>query len=170
MSNSDTACDGGMRSNTASRARSSPTCAASRRAALPARPPAPRPFFPPESQQEDPMNKRHLLAAGLLAVASALAPAAYAQEPMKLKVASNYPATSLFSRVQKHMLDEVTKTTRGGFPLKCYWGGVPLKAGEVFPGGGRGAADTASPVPAAFNPREYPISGVTLPFLTENVQ
>ncbi|GAB3654365.1 TRAP transporter substrate-binding protein DctP [Ramlibacter alkalitolerans] len=116
------------------------------------------------------MDKRHFIAAGLLAGACALAPAAFAQESIKLKVASNYPATSLFSRVQKHMLDEVTASTNGRVTFEWYYGGVLLKAADVFPGVGRGAADIAFTVPAAFNPREYPITGVTLPFLTENVQ
>jgi hypothetical protein len=35
------------------------------------------------------MDKRHFIAAGLLAGACALAPAAFAQESIKLKVASN---------------------------------------------------------------------------------
>lgn len=118
------------------------------------------------------MNKRNLfLAAGVLAAASALSPlSVLAQAPIKLKVASNYPATSLFSRVQQHMLDDVTKRTNGRVTFEWYYGGVLLKASDVFPGVGRGAADIGFSVPAAFNPREYPISGVTLPFVTENVQ
>jgi TRAP-type transport system periplasmic protein len=117
------------------------------------------------------MNKRQLLVAGAIAGISALTPiAALAQAPIKLKVASNYPATSLFSRVQQHMFDDVTKRTGGRVTFEWYYGGVLLKAADVFPGVGRGAADIGFTVPAAFNPREYPISGVTLPFLTENVQ
>jgi TRAP-type transport system periplasmic protein len=117
------------------------------------------------------MNKRQLLLAGLLAAAGTLAPATtFAQAPIKLKVASNYPATSLFSRVQQHMFEEVTRNTAGRVTFEWYYGGVLLKAADVFPGVGRGAADIAFTAAAAFNPREYPISGVTVPFLTENVQ
>jgi TRAP-type C4-dicarboxylate transport system substrate-binding protein len=117
------------------------------------------------------MKKRCFLQAGLIVGAAALAPvAAIAQAPMKFKVASNYPATSLFSRVQQYMFDEVTKRTGGRVTFEWYYGGVLLKAADTFPGVGRGAADIAFSVPAAYNPREFPITGVTLPFLTENVQ
>ena len=101
----------------------------------------------------------------------ALAPVgARAQGAIKLKVASNYPANSLFSRVQQYMLDDITKRTNGRVTFETYYGGLLLKAADVFPGVSRGAADIGFSVPAAFNPREYPLTGVTLPFLTENVQ
>ena len=86
---------------------------------------------------------------------------------MKLKVASNYPATSLFSKVQQHYFDEVTKRTNGRVTFEYYYGGVLLKASDVYPGLSRGAVDIGYTVPAAFNPREYPLAGVTLPFVTE---
>lgn len=117
------------------------------------------------------MKKRNFLQAALAVSVSALKPiSTIAQAPIRLKVASNYPATSLFSRVQQFMLDEVTKRTGGRVTFEWYYGGLLLKAADVFPGVGRGAADIGFSVPAAFNPREYPITGVTLPFLTENVQ
>ncbi len=119
------------------------------------------------------MNARRYASVAILAIAAACATLprqVAAQEPIKLKVASNYPATSLFSRVQQHMLDDVTRRTNGRVTFDWFYGGVLLKAADVFPGVGRGAADVGFSVPAAFNPREYPITGVTLPFLTENVQ
>jgi hypothetical protein len=48
-----------------------------------------------------------LLTAGLSIAAFTVS----AQPTMKLKVASNYPVTSLFSKVQQHYFDEVTKRT-----------------------------------------------------------
>jgi TRAP-type C4-dicarboxylate transport system substrate-binding protein len=107
-----------------------------------------------------------LLAAGLSIAAFTVS----AQPTMKLKVASNYPATSLFSKVQQHYFDEVTKRTNGRVTFEYYYGGVLLKASDVYPGLSRGAVDIGYTVPAAFNPREYPLAGVTLPFVTENVQ
>lgn len=118
------------------------------------------------------MKKREFLSAAAAGAALASAPAfAQADIPaMKLKVASNYPASSLFSRVQQHYLDEVTKRTDGKVTFEWFYGGVLLKAGDVYPGLARGAIDIGFTVPAAFNPREFPISGVTLPFVTENPQ
>jgi TRAP-type C4-dicarboxylate transport system substrate-binding protein len=115
------------------------------------------------------MKKRQFLASvligGLLASSSAIAQDI---KPMKMKVASNYPATSLFSRVQQHFLDQVTKKTDGKVTFEWFYGGVLLKATDVFPGISRGVVDIGFSVPAAFNPREYPISDITLPFITEN--
>lgn len=115
------------------------------------------------------MKKRNFLASmligGLLAGAPVLAQDI---KPMKLKVASNYPATSLFSRVQQYYFDQVTKKTDGKVTFEWFYGGVLLKATDVFPGISRGVVDIGFSVPAAFNPREYPISDITLPFVTEN--
>lgn len=115
------------------------------------------------------MKKRNFLASLLIGGLIASAPAvAQDFKPMKLKVASNYPATSLFSRVQQHYFDQVTKKTGGKVTFEWFYGGVLLKATDVFPGISRGVVDIGFSVPAAFNPREYPISDITLPFVTEN--
>lgn len=117
------------------------------------------------------MNKRTFVNAAFILTVSSLAPmTVVAQDSIKLKVASNFPATSLFSRVQQFMLDEITKRTNGRVSFEVFYGGLLLKAADVYPGTGRGAADIALSVPAAYNPREYPLTGVTLPFVTENVQ
>lgn len=115
------------------------------------------------------MKKRNFLASLLIGGLLASAPVvAQDFKPMKLKVASNYPATSLFSRVQQHYFDQVTKKTGGKVTFEWFYGGVLLKATDVFPGISRGVVDIGFSVPAAFNPREYPISDITLPFITEN--
>jgi TRAP-type C4-dicarboxylate transport system substrate-binding protein len=115
------------------------------------------------------MKKRNFLASLLIGGLIASAPAvAQDFKPMKLKVASNYPATSLFSRVQQHYFDQVTKKTGGKVTFEWFYGGVLLKATDVFPGISRSVVDIGFTVPAAFNPREYPISDITLPFVTEN--
>lgn len=118
------------------------------------------------------MKKRDFLSTIAAGAAVASSPAlAQADIPtMKLKVATFYPATSLFSRVQQFYLDEVTKRTNGKVTFEWFYGGVLLKAADVYPGLARGAVDIGFSVPAAFNPREFPVSGVTLPFVTENPQ
>jgi len=115
------------------------------------------------------MKKRNFLASLLIGGLIVSAPAvAQDFKPMKLKVASNYPATSLFSRVQQHYFDQVTKKTGGKVTFEWFYGGVLLKATDIFPGISRNVVDIGFSVPAAFNPREYPISDITLPFVTEN--
>ncbi len=115
------------------------------------------------------MKKRNFLASLLIGGLIVSAPAvAQDFKPMKLKVASNYPATSLFSRVQQHYFDQVTKKTGGKVTFEWFYGGVLLKATDVFPGISRNVVDIGFTAPAAFNPREYPISDITLPFVTEN--
>ena len=109
------------------------------------------------------MKKRNFLASLLIGGLIASAPAvAQDFKPMKLKVASNYPATSLFSRVQQHYFDQVTKKTGGKVTFEWFYGGVLLKATDVFPGISRGVVDIGFSVPAAFNPREYPISDIMI--------
>lgn len=115
------------------------------------------------------MKKRQFLASVLVGGLLASAPAiAQDIKPMTMKVASNYPATSLFSRVQQHFFEQVTAKTEGKVKFEYFYGGVLLKATDVFPGISRSVVDIGFSVPAAFNPREYPISDITLPFITEN--
>lgn len=117
------------------------------------------------------MKKREFLSALAAGAAASSAPALAqpASFPeMKLKIASNYPASSLFSRVQQQFADEITRNTQGKVTFEWFYGGVLLKAGDVYPGLARGAVDLGFTVPAAFNPREFPIAGVTLPFVTES--
>lgn len=115
------------------------------------------------------MKKRQFLATVLIGGLLSSAPVmAQDFKPMRLKVASNYPATSLFSRVQQHYFDQVTKETGGKVTFEWFYGGVLLKATDIFPGISRGVVDIGYTVPAAFNPREYPLSDITLPFVTEN--
>ncbi|MCD8504615.1 MAG: hypothetical protein LRY49_06310 [Burkholderiaceae bacterium] len=56
------------------------------------------------------MKKRQFLAAlAVSASAFAVPSLSYAFDAMTLKVASNYPSTSLFSRVQQFYTDQITK-------------------------------------------------------------
>ncbi|NBS65852.1 MAG: hypothetical protein EBT33_16150 [Betaproteobacteria bacterium] len=118
------------------------------------------------------MKKREFLTAAAAGATVAGAPAivrAQASFPdLKLRIASNYPAPSLFTRVQQEFAKEVTAKTNGKVTFEWMLGGNPLKAGDVYPGMARGATDLGFTVPAAFNPREFPVSGVTLPFVTES--
>ena len=111
------------------------------------------------------MKKRVFIGAAAAGTVLAGAPAIVRSQPafpeIKLRIASNYPAPSLFTRVQQQFANEVTSKTGGKVSFEWMLGGNPLKAGDVYPGMARGAADLGFTVPAAFNPREFPIAGVT---------
>lgn len=115
------------------------------------------------------MKKRQFLAALAVSASTfALPSVSQAFDAMTLKVASNYPSTSLFSRVQQFYTDQITKKTNGKVTFEWFYGSALLKATDVFPGISRGVVDMGYSVPAAFNPREYPVSDITLPFITTN--
>lgn len=115
------------------------------------------------------MKKRQFIAAlAVTTTAFAVPSLSHAFDAMTLKVASNYPSTSLFSRVQQFYTDQITKKTEGKVTFEWFYGSALLKATDVFPGISRGVVDMGYSVPAAFNPREYPVSDITLPFITTN--
>lgn len=92
-----------------------------------------------------------------------------AQDGVKLKLASYHAANSVFMKPHQFMVDEITKRTDGKVTFETYFGGSLLKAADLYPGLARGVTDIAASVPAAFNPNQYPLSGIALPFITENV-
>lgn len=110
------------------------------------------------------MFKGALVAACVLAVAGASAQ----QKPRKLTYATFYSATEFYEISAKYFMDEVTRRTNGAVTFETYYGGTLLKTAEIANGLSKGAADMASGVPAAFNPREFPLTGVVMPFISEN--
>ncbi len=90
------------------------------------------------------------------------------QKPRKLTYATFYSATEFYEISAKYFMEEVTRRTNGTVTFELYYGGTLLKTAEISAGLGRGAADLASGVPAAFNPREFPLTGVVMPFVSEN--
>ncbi|MBU1361651.1 MAG: TRAP transporter substrate-binding protein DctP [Gammaproteobacteria bacterium] len=90
------------------------------------------------------------------------------QKPRKLTYATFYSATEFYEISAKYFMDEVTRRTNGAVTFETYYGGTLLKTAEIANGLSKGAADMASGVPAAFNPREFPLTGVIMPFISEN--
>jgi len=99
-----------------------------------------------------------------------LAVAASAQEKRQLTYATFYGANDFYETSARYFMDEVTRRSGGRITFQPYYGGSLLKTTEMSMGISKGAADIGSGVPAAFNPREFPLSGVVLPFITENPQ
>lgn len=94
--------------------------------------------------------------------------AASAQEVRELTYATFYGSNDFYETSAKYFMDEVTRRTDGRITFQPYYGGSLLKTAEMSTGLAKGAADIAAAVPAAFNPREFPLSGVVLPFITQN--
>lgn len=90
-------------------------------------------------------------------------------ETITIKYGAFHSPNESFIKVITKMTENITERTDGKVQFERYYGGSLLKAADLYPGMARGAADMVSSVPHAFNAREFPLSGVTLPFTTDNV-
>ena len=118
------------------------------------------------------MRSRHApLVAGLLAAAlTAWSPLAGAEQaPRKLTYATYIPDTFAMTKADIWFMDEVTKRTNGKITFERYYSGSLLKASDILPGVSAGAADIGNSVPSAYNRQDYPLSNITLPFITTRV-
>ncbi len=70
------------------------------------------------------------------------------------------------TRTDVWVMKEIEKRTNGEIKFETYWANSLLKAADLFPGLSSGAADIVMSAPAAYNPREYPLSQIVMPFLT----
>ena len=112
--------------------------------------------------------KAFLLRAMLGAVCGIAAWNVSAQETRELTYATFYGSNDFYETSATYFMEEVTRRTDGRITFKPYYGGSLLQTAEMSTGLAKGAADIAAAVPAAFNPREFPLSGVVLPFITQN--
>lgn len=108
---------------------------------------------------------KQALAAAIFGVASM---GASAQDVRELTYATFYGSNDFYETSADYFMKEVTRRTDGRITFKPYYGGSLLKTAEMSTGLAKGAADIAAAVPAAFNPREFPLTGVMLPFITQN--
>ena len=114
------------------------------------------------------MKFRSILRGAILGVCAATAVGVSAQEARKLTYATFYGQNEFYETSAKYFMDEVTKRTNGKIVFQPYYGGSLLKTAEMSTGLAQGAADIAAAVPAAYNPREFPLTGVIMPFVSEN--
>jgi TRAP-type C4-dicarboxylate transport system substrate-binding protein len=103
-------------------------------------------------------------AAATLASALVQVPAATAAE--KLIYATYITDAYSATRTDVWFMKEVEKLSNGEIKFETYWASSLLKAADLFPGLAKGAADLAATAPAAYNPREYPLAHIVMPFLT----
>lgn len=109
--------------------------------------------------------------AGVCTAVAGIAFGAFAahSEPIKIKYAAYHASNSVFMQAQQDMMKAITERTGGKVTFETYYSGSLLKAQDLYPGLARGVADMVTSVAHAFNPKEFPLSGVTLPFITDNV-
>lgn len=115
------------------------------------------------------MRFRFLLAICALSFGALLDPAA-AQAPRKLTYAHYLAANQgTLVEIDAWFMDEVTKRTNGRVTFERYYSGTLLKAVDIMPGVGAKAADIGTGAPGAYNRRDYPISSITLPFISSKL-
>src|SRR3546814_11780120 len=65
-------------------------------------------------------------------------------------------------------MQEVTRRTNGRVTFEAYYAGSLLNAADLYPGLSRVTADIVTGTPQAYNPQEYPLSSIVVPYLTDN--
>ncbi len=119
--------------------------------------------------------RRNFSIVAVVALAAALlggiggSPEAAAQTVRKLTYATYIPDTFAMTKADVWFMDEVTRRTKGAIVFERYYSGSLLKASDILPGVSAGAADIGNSVPSAYNRQDYPLSNITLPFITDRV-
>lgn len=70
------------------------------------------------------------------------------------------------SKADIWFMEQVEKRSGGEIKFERYWNQALLKAADLLPGLRSGAADIVNSAPTAYNGREYPLSGVMMPYLS----
>lgn len=114
------------------------------------------------------MTKAHKfkkIVCAIAAVFALSAPAALAQT--KLVYAGYISERSIATTLDNYFMDQVEERSSGDIVFERYPGGSLMKASDLYPGLSQGAVDFATATPQAYNPKEYPLSNVVLPWITE---
>lgn len=87
-------------------------------------------------------------------------------KPITLTYSTYNPDVGTNSEIDSWFMNEVTKRTDGLVRFTRYYGGTLLPAVDSVAGLGQGVADLASVPVGAYNKAAFPLSTVTLPYLT----
>jgi TRAP-type C4-dicarboxylate transport system substrate-binding protein len=114
------------------------------------------------------MKRRLLLQAGLAGV-SALAGIgpAFAQSSAKLTYATYLSNGALSAKLDIWFMAEVTQRSAGRISFETYFAGALLDAPDLFPGLEQAAVDVATGAPGPYNAKDYPLSSMVLPYVTD---
>jgi TRAP-type C4-dicarboxylate transport system substrate-binding protein len=114
------------------------------------------------------MERRFFLRAGLATAASITSLGrAFAQAPIKLTYATYLSNGALSAKLDLWFMSEVKKRSGGRIAFETYFAGALLAAADLFPGLEQGAVDVATGAPGPYNARDYPLSSVVLPYVTD---
>ncbi len=107
---------------------------------------------------------------GVVALAAGLAAgvAGHANAAEKLVFASYISEAFTSSKADIWFMDEVEKRSNGEITFERYFSGSLLSGTDLYPGLMQSAADIVAGVPAAYNRNDFPLSNVSLPFITES--
>jgi TRAP-type C4-dicarboxylate transport system substrate-binding protein len=115
-----------------------------------------------------PFNFRSMIAAASISVGVLTAAASPAMAQVTLTYATYFNSNDPLVQVDTWFMEEVEKRTNGNVTFDTYFSGTMLGGPDIYPGLTRGAIDVGMSVPAAFQPSEYVLSNVTLPYITDN--
>lgn len=89
--------------------------------------------------------------------------------PVKLVYATYIPNSLTLAKSVDWFLDEVARRSNGRVVFERYSAGALLPAADLFPALSRGAVDLALGSPSGYNSKEYPYSGIIMPYTTDKV-
>lgn len=110
-----------------------------------------------------------VFAAGVVTAALAFASQPAWAQARKLTYATYLSDVYAMVKVDKWFMEEVQKRSNGKVTFEPYFSGSLLKASDILPGVGAGAADMGNSVPSAYNRKDYPLSNITLPFISNHI-
>ncbi|MCW0234286.1 MAG: TRAP transporter substrate-binding protein DctP [Ferrovibrio sp.] len=108
------------------------------------------------------------VAASLAVAGMLLAGAGTAHSAETLSYATYFGANDPLVQVDTWFMKEVEKRTNGAVKFDTFLGGAMFGGPEIYPGMSRRAVDMGMSVPAAFQPTDYVLSNVTLPYITDD--
>jgi len=109
---------------------------------------------------------RNIVCASVAAVALSGA-ATQALAETKLVYAGYISERSIATRLDTWFMDQVEERSGRDIVFERYLGGSLMKPADLYPGLSRGAVDFTTGAPQAYNPKQYPLSNVVLPWITE---
>lgn len=87
--------------------------------------------------------------------------------PIKLTYAAYNGSNTATGRTGLWFMDEVTARSGGRVKFETYFSGSLLNAPDLYPGLARGAVDIAEGAPQGYNGKDYSLTALTLPYITD---
>lgn len=88
------------------------------------------------------------------------------EDPITLVYATYMSNGATATKIDTWFMDEVERRSHGRIQFERYYAGSLLGAVDIFPGLAKGVVDIASGAPSGYNRKQYPLSTVVLPYIT----